>query len=138
MDAILICSQCGQDISDKVVLDWNDEKSNVNREMDFKVDDYEEMGDHPLVTMGFAVLSFQPIYQTKPGLEKRHILDFSPQIWMNEADILPRVNDSGKCKCGAKVGFVGWNFHGGYELAWFIPNPNLTKWKQIDKGSPIP
>lgn len=132
---ILVCSLCGQDISRAVKLGWKGEIADVNKEEDFEVE-YHEYGAHPLVPKGFALMTLKPMFEGKPGLTGTPDLDFSPQIWMCQSDILDRVDMDrerrSRCKCGAKVGFSNGEYgtHDmGYDLTYFVPAPNKTKWR---------
>lgn len=132
---ILVCSLCGQDISRAVKLGWKGEIADVNKEENYEVE-FHQYGDYSLVPEGFALMTFKPMFEGKPGLTKTPDLDFSPQIWMSQIDILDRVDLEksvrSRCKCGAPVGFSNGEFGShdmGYYLTYFIPAPNKTKWR---------
>lgn len=98
----------------------------------------------PLTEAGVAFKAWEPIERTLGG--GRGLLEFTPQYWLNPADLIEAVRLTGDqrrlggccglagtdgpnqlCRCGAEIGTLRTDC---WTPLVFIPQPDATSWEE--------
>lgn len=136
IDQVLFCRQCGQDLSLPVTVF----SFSPNAPSRFVFEDAK-----PITKTGFAMETTVPMQLSTGSVGTKIPLDFTPQYWVNLADVLPSVQKTTNarrlngccgldgcdgpnrvCSCGAEVGTEQSDC---WTPLVFIPQPETTHWR---------